>query len=112
MDGKNDEPVEIHTHFESDDGAAPKVDMKIGQMTTNVVPDFESRKWVGALGTVEANPFHDICRSQSDIAIKGDWQKLLEDMRGFHWMTGYTDCMKEIGYAIKHLGIDWEDVSA
>jgi len=112
MDGKNDEPVELHTHFESDYGAAPKVDMKIGQMTTNVVPDFESKKWVGALGTVEANPFHDICRSQTDIAIKGDWQKLLEDMRGFHWMTGYTDCMKEIGYAIKHLGIGWEDVSA
>ncbi|MDM8007455.1 MAG: sugar isomerase [Phycisphaerae bacterium] len=112
MDGKNDEPVEIHTHFESDYGAAPKVAMKVGQMTTNVVPDFECKKWVGALGTVEANPFHDICRSQTDIAIKGSWQKLLEDMRGFHWMTCYTDCMKEVGYAIKHLGIGWEDVSA
>lgn len=112
MDGKNDEPVEIHTHFESDYGAAPKVAMKVGQVVTNVVPDFECKKWVGALGTVEANPFHDICRSQSDIAIKGDWEKLLKDMRGFHWMTGYTDCMKEIGYAIKHLGIGWEDVSA
>ena len=112
LDGKNFEPVEIHTHYESDYGASPKVAMKMGQMTTNVVPDFESKKWVGALGTVEANPFHDICRSQTDIAIKGNWQKLLEDMRGFHWMTVYTDCMKETGYAIKHLGIGWEDVSA
>lgn len=112
LNGKTDEPVEIHTHFESDYGAAPKVDMKVGQLTTNVVPDFESKKWVGALGTVEANPFHDICRSQTDIAIKGDWQKLLQEMRGFHWMTVYTDCMKETGYAIKHLGIGWVDCSA
>ena len=112
LNGKTEEPVEIHTHFESDYGAAPKVEMAKGQITTNVVPDFECRKWVGALGTVEANPFHDICRSQTDIAIKGNWQKLLEEMRGFHWMTCYTDCMKETGYAIKHLGIDWVDCSA
>jgi hypothetical protein len=112
LDGKSFEPVEIHTHYESDYGASPKVAMKMGQLTTNVVPDFESKKWVGALGTVEANPFHDICRSQTDIAIKGNWQKLLEDMRGFHWMTVYTDCMKETGYAIKHLGIGWVDCSA
>jgi hypothetical protein len=112
LNGKTEEPVEIHTHYESDYGAAPKVAMAKGQLTTNVVPDFESRKWVGALGTVDANPFHDICRSQTDIAIQGNWQKLLEDMRGFHWMTVYGDCMKETGYAIKHLGIGWEDVSA
>lgn len=107
MDGKNYEPVEIHTHFESDYGAAPKVAMKEGTLTTNVVPDFASKRWVGFTGKVIGNPFHAICRSQTDITIDGDWHKLLEEMRGFHWMTCYGDCTKEVGYAIKKLGIEW-----
>lgn len=112
MDGKNFEPVEIHTHFESDYGAAPKVAMKEGMLTTNVVPDFASKKWVGFTGKVKGNPFLPICRSQTDITIDGDWHKLLEEMRGFHWMTCYGDCTNEIGYAIKKLGIGWECTSA
>lgn len=111
MDGKTYEPAQIHTHFESDYGAAPKVEMAKGQVVSNVIPDFACQKWVGALGTIEGNPFHDICRAQIDVAIKGDWQKLVEDMRGFHWMTIYGDCLKEVGYAIKHLGIGWQNVS-
>ncbi|HSW47264.1 MAG TPA: hypothetical protein VLM89_17005 [Phycisphaerae bacterium] len=79
---------------------------------TTVVPDFECRRWVGAKGTIEANPFLDICRSQIDVAIAGNWQALLEDMRGFHWMLVYGDCRREVGYAIKHPGIGWQDVSA
>ncbi|HOJ54943.1 MAG TPA: sugar isomerase [Phycisphaerae bacterium] len=112
LDGKNYEPVEIHTHFESDYGAAPKVAMKEGTLTTNVVPDFASKKWVGFTGKVIGNPFHAICRSQTDITIEGDWHKLLEEMRGFHWMTCYGDCTREVGYAIKKLGIEWECLSA
>ncbi len=112
MNGKTYEPTQIHTHFESDYGAAPKVEMTKGQEVTMVVPDFECRKWVGAKGTIESNPFHAICRSQVDVAIDGDWRRLVADMRGFHWMLAYGDCRKEVGYAIKHLGIEWEDVSA
>ena len=89
MNGKTLAPVSIHTHFESDYGAAPKVEMARGQEVTMVVPDFECRKWVGAKGTIEGNPFLDICRSQIDVAIDGDWNKLVEDMRGFHWMVVY-----------------------
>jgi hypothetical protein len=112
MNGRDLEPVQIHTHFESDYGAAPKVEMSKGQVVTMVVPDFECQKWVGAKGTVESNPFLDICRSQIDVTIDGDFSKLVEDMRGFHWMLVYGDCRREVGYAIKHLGIAWEDVSA
>ena len=112
MNGKTYEPVKIHTHFESDYGAAPKVEMTKGQKVTMVVPDFAARRWVGCTGKVVENPFHAICRSQIDVAIDGDSQKLLEDMRGFHWMLVYGDCRREVGYAIKHLGIEWEDVSA
>jgi len=112
MNGKTYEPVRIMTHFESDYGAAPKVEMSKGEVVTMVVPDFASQTWVGAKGTIDAAPFHAICRSQIDVAIDGDWEKLLEDMRGFHWMLTYGDCRREVGYAIKHLGIGWEDVSA
>ena len=112
MNGGTLDPVQIHTHFESDYGAAPKVEMSKGQEVTMAIPDFECRRWVGAKGMIEGNPFLDICRSQIDVAIAGDWEKLLEDMRGFHWMLVYGDCRKEVGYAIKHLGIEWQDVSA
>jgi len=112
MNGKDFEPTKLYTHFESDYGAAPKVEMTKGQMVTHVIPDFECRKWVGATGKIQGSPFHDICRAQIDVTIDGRWQRLLEDMRGFHWMMVYGDCRKEVGYAIKHLGIEWEDVSA
>jgi hypothetical protein len=29
-------------------------------------------------------------------------------MPGFHWMTCYGDYAKEIGYALKRVGIHWE----
>lgn len=112
MNGKTLDPVDIHTHFESDYGAAPKVEMPKGQKITMVVPDFSACKWVGFTGEVIENPFHDICRSQMDVTIEGDWEKLLKDMQGFHWMMVNSDCRREIGYAIKHVGIEWEDVSA
>ncbi|GMU20421.1 MAG: hypothetical protein AMXMBFR13_05180 [Phycisphaerae bacterium] len=112
MDGRHCEPVELHTHFESDFGAAPKVAMKEGTLMTHVIPDFASSKWVGFVGKVVCNPFHAICRSQTDVTVDGDLDKLVRDMRGFHWMSMYGDCRKEVGYAIKKLGIAWEDVSA
>jgi hypothetical protein len=47
MNGRKLEPVKILTRFESDYGAAPKVEMKLGLVCTNLVPDFASKKWVG-----------------------------------------------------------------
>ena len=72
MDGKHAEPAKILTHFESDYGAAPKVEMKLGQVCTNLVPDFDCKKWVGFEGKIVGNPFLDICRSQIDVKIQGD----------------------------------------
>jgi hypothetical protein len=46
MNGKELEQVRIMTHFESDYGAAPKVQMHKGQMT-NIIPDFLIKRWVG-----------------------------------------------------------------
>jgi hypothetical protein len=112
MNGTDYEPAEIHTHFESDYGAAPKVQMSKGQVITNLIPDFHCKKWVGCRGKILDHPFYDICRSQIDIEIEGDWRKLLEDMRGFHWMICYGDYLREVGYALKKLGIEWENISA
>ena len=81
--------------------------MRKGQPVTNLVPDFDVKKWVGFLGEVIDNPFMAICRSQTDIAIKGDTQKLLQEMKGFHWMTCYGDWLRESGYALKKLGVEW-----
>lgn len=111
MDGKKAERTKVLTHFESDYGAAPKVEMKIGQVCTNIVPDFDCRKWVGFEGKIVGNPFLDICRSQVDVKIKGDSMALLEEMKGFHWMMSYGNYLRETGYALKKLGVEFHDVS-
>ena len=111
MDGRRAEPTRILTHFESDYGAAPKVEMKIGQVCTNLVPDFASRHWLGFRGTIAANPFLDICRSQIDMRIQGDGDAVMRNMKGFHWMTCYGDYLRETGYALGKVGVEWEDVS-
>ncbi|UCG56519.1 MAG: hypothetical protein JSU70_16850 [Phycisphaerales bacterium] len=112
MDGKDLEPVRILTHFESDYGASPKVEMRTGQVVTNIVPDFASKRWVGLLGEIIDAPFMDICRSQIDIRYTCDDRTLAERMPGFHWMTGYGDYMRELGYALKRVGIEWENLTA
>ncbi|MFC1544612.1 sugar isomerase [Gemmatimonadota bacterium] len=111
MDGKTYEPTHIYTHCESDYGAAPKVEFRKNQVITNIIPDFNSKKWIGFKGQVTDSPFYDICRSQFECTIEGDWKRLLKDMQGFHWMTCYGDYLKEMGYALKKVGIDWEDYS-
>jgi hypothetical protein len=112
MDGRNYEPAKILTHFESDYGAAPKVEMKVGQIVTNLIPDFDCKTWVGFAGTITGNPSLDICRSQIDVRIHGDTTELLQQMKGFHWMTGYGNYLRETGYALSKLGIGFLDLSA
>lgn len=108
MDGKTLEPVRLVTHFESDYGAAPKVEMRKGQITTNIMPDFKAERWVGLTGEIVDVPFLDICRDQIDIRFKCDSRLVAERMPGFHWMTCYGDYTKELGYALRRVGIQWE----
>jgi hypothetical protein len=108
MDGKNLEPARILTHFESDYGAAPKVEMKIGQVITNIIADFQVSHYVGLSGRITDHPFMDICRSQIDIRFDCDSKILAKRMPGFHWITGYGNYLRETGYALKRLGIEWE----
>ena len=112
MDGKTLEPVRILTHFESDYGASPKVEMRKGQRITSLIPDFSVKKWTGLQAEIVDNPFLHICRTQIDVAIKGNAERLMEEMRGFHWMSAYGDYLRESGYAIRKLGVDWHNLSA
>ena len=111
MNGSRLEKARILTHFESDYGAAPKVEMRVGQVVTNLVPDFACKNWVGCSGEIIANPFLQICRSQIDVRIDGDWEKLMEEMKGFHWMTSYGDHVEEIEYALSKLDVNLLNVS-
>jgi hypothetical protein len=110
MDGKKTEPARILTHFESDYGAAPKVEMLLGQTVTNIMPDFAFNRNVGLLGKIVDNPNLDICRSQIDISYACDSLKVAEKMPGFHWVTVYGDYLKETGYALKKIGIAFENL--
>jgi hypothetical protein len=111
MDGKRLEPARILTHYESDYGAAPKVEMTKGQPITVLDPDFAGRRWLGFEGEIADTPFFPICRTQLDIRIKGDWERLNQEVRGFHWMVAYGSHLREIGYALKKAGVGWFQVS-
>lgn len=111
MDGKTTEPARILTHFESDYGAAPKVEMRKGQVVTNIIPGFEASRWVGLLGEIVDNPFLPICRSQIDIQFKANPLHVAKRMPGFHWMTGYGDYMRELGYALRRTKIEFEPLT-
>jgi hypothetical protein len=111
MNGVSYDPIRIQTHYESDYGASPKVQMPVGQQVTIVNPDCAQARWLGFKGRVAENPFFPICRSQQDIQIEGDWRKLAREMRGSHWMMAYGDFLREIGYCVRKMGMDWLNIS-
>jgi len=111
LSGGRYEPATIVTHFESEYGAAPKVEMPIGQQVTFLDPEYSTGRWLGFTGLVKSNPAYDICRSQQDVEIQGDWKKLRNEVRDSHWMMAYGDHLKELAYATRKLGIRWADLS-
>jgi len=111
MNGARYEPARILTHYESEYGAAPKIEMPRGQEVTFIDPEYATCRWVGIRGIVESNPFYDICRSQQDVRIQGDWKKLLNEVRDSHWVMAYGNYLREIGYAASRVGVTWDAVS-
>lgn len=112
MNGKTLEDARIVTHFESDFGAAPKVEMSKGQLLTIIAPDFKSERWMGLHGKIFDAPFLPICRNQIDVAYDVSDEMVAQRMPGFHWMVGYGDYTKELGYALRRVGIQWDQLSA
>jgi L-fucose isomerase-like protein len=112
MNGTDYEPAKIMTHFESDYGAATKVQYTKGQVVTVVIPNLRCTKWQGFRGKVLDSPSYPACRSQIDIAIDGDFRKLLTEMQGFHVQVCYGDYLREVGYALKKVGkTEWQNFS-
>lgn len=111
MNGKDLEPARILTHYESDYGAAPKVEFTKGQKVTVINSDFSEQTWLGLTGTIQDVPFLPICRSQLDLKVDGCCDKLADKMRGFHWMLVYGDYLREVGYAMSKTKIGWETLA-
>ncbi len=83
MDGKTYAPARILTHCESDYGAAPKVEMPLAQQLTFIDPEYSRPRWLAFTGLVKANPSYDVCRTQQDVEIQGDWKRLLPEVPRF-----------------------------
>jgi hypothetical protein len=112
MNGKDCEPTKIMTHFESDYGAATKVEYTKGQVVTVLIPNLHCTKWQGFRGKIAGSPSHPACRSQIDIEVDGDWRRLIKDMQGFHTQVCYGDYLREVGYALKKVKkVEWENFS-
>ena len=89
----------------------PKVDIPTGQEVSFIDPEYATGRWVGLKGVVEGNPFYEICRSQQDVRVLGNWKKLLSEVRDSHWVMVYGDFLKEIGYAAPRVGVTWDNIS-
>ncbi len=110
-DGVRYEPAKILTHYESEYGAAPKVEMPMGQRVTFIDPEYSTGRWLGFTGVIHSNPSYEICRSQQEVEIEGDWRKLRNEVRDSHWMMAGGDHLKELACVTRKLGIEWVDLS-
>jgi hypothetical protein len=111
LNGVRYEPAQIMTHYESEYGAAPKVEMPVGQQVTFIDPEYATSRWLGFTGIVKSNPLYEVCRSQQDVQIQGDWEKLRSEVRDSHWMMAYGNHLRELAYAARKIGINWVDLS-
>jgi hypothetical protein len=111
MDGEHYCATQILTHYESEYGAAPKVEIPIGTEVSFIDPEYSVGRWLGFKGVVKGNPGYDICRSQQDVEIQGRWEILKREVRDSHWMMVYGDCLREAGYAARKLGMEWVSLS-
>ncbi len=105
MDGEHYDPMRILTHYESDFGASPKVDFPIGQKVTFLDPHYSNPRWLTFTGSVQSNPDFQICRSQQDVLLDGDWKKLKREARDSHWTMSFGDYKNEVEYVSRKLGL-------
>lgn len=108
MDGKTLAPARIMTHFESDYGAAPRVQMTAGQDVTMVMPDYAGKRYVGLSGRIEGNTGVDVCRTQIEVRLAVPSLLVAERMHGYRWVLVYGDYLRETGYALRRVRIAWE----
>ncbi|MFB3829504.1 MAG: sugar isomerase [Bryobacteraceae bacterium] len=112
MNAREYYPASILTHYESEYGAAPKVDMPRGQRVTFINPEYSTLRWLGFRGVVRENPHYEICRSQQDVEIDGDWQALKAEARDSHWVMAAGDHLAAAGYAARKAGVRWVELGS
>ena len=105
MDGVNYNPMRIMTHYESDFGASPKVDFPIGQKVTFLDPHYSNPRWLTFSGNIMSNPDFEICRSQQDVLLDGDWKRLKREARDSHWTMSFGDYKNEVEYISRKIGV-------
>ena len=105
MDGVQYNPMRIMTHYESEFGASPKVDFPIGQKVTFLDPHYTNPRWLTFTGTIQSNPDFEICRSQQDVLLDGNWKKLKREARDSHWVMSFGDYKNEVEYISRKIGI-------
>jgi len=105
MDGRNLEPAEIVTHYESDHGAATHVLFRKKQRLTILKPDFEAKHWLALTGRIVDTPWLDTCRAQIEVALDADTREVVRNLRGFHCTLAYGDYVREVSYAAPKVGI-------
>ncbi len=108
MDGKNLLPVRLMTHYESDYGAAPRVEFPTGQPVSLVAPDFGSKRWLGLSGKVAGNPSVAACRTQVEVRLGIPSLIVAQRMPGYRWALVFGDYRREVGYALRRTGIAWD----
>jgi len=108
MDGQNLLPVRIMTHYESDYGAAPRVEFPAGQKVTMAVPDFASKRWLGLSGVVVHNPSLAACRTQVEIRLPVSSLTVAQRMPGYRWALAFGTHLREMGYALRRVGVEWD----
>jgi hypothetical protein len=111
MDGVTSEPVRITTHYESDYGAATKVEYRKGQPLTVIVPNTSCSKCTGCRAKIVAAPSRPDCRSQIDMAVEVDHRRIVKSIQGFHALTCYGEYLREFGYASSKVGLAWENLN-
>jgi hypothetical protein len=108
MGGATLDAARIVTHYESDYGAAPKVEMPKGTTVTNLIPGFAADRMACFAGEIVDAPFLPICRSQIVIRYSCSDRSLAERMSGYHWITFYGDYLREIEYALRRTKIKFD----
>ncbi|MGC9009545.1 MAG: hypothetical protein ACP5I7_02895 [Sulfolobales archaeon] len=97
----------LETHFESDSPAAIKVFFEEGYKVTLLNLSFYLDKALIVLGESAGFTNYPICRSQIKIRFR-DTREIYGKARGFHWSYVYGDYTRELEYAMKVLGIEYE----
>ena len=90
MNGERYEPTDLMTHYESEFGAAPKIEMPLGQELSFINPDYATPRWAGRRGSVRDNPYREICRSQQDVRVQGRETPRRGATRTGSWPTATT----------------------